>query len=57
MPTIDIIITISILLQALPLGDTLGRILAHDVTASEPLPPFPASIKVGPHAQWGAVIM
>jgi hypothetical protein len=34
-------------LQAQQLGDTLGRILAEDVTASEPLPPYPASIKVG----------
>ena len=28
------------------LQDALGRVLAHDVHAQEPLPPFPASIKV-----------
>eukprot|EP00891_Asterochloris_glomerata_P008529 jgi/Astpho2/8529/e_gw1.00125.32.1_t len=29
------------------LQDALGRVLAHDVHAQEPLPPFPASIKDG----------
>ena len=28
------------------LQDALGRVLAQDVHAQEPLPPFPASIKV-----------
>ena len=28
------------------LQDALGRVLAQDVRAQEPLPPFPASIKV-----------
>ncbi len=32
--------------EALPLGGILGRVLSEDVTASEPLPPYPASIKV-----------
>ena len=27
-------------------SDSLGRVLAENVTAQEPLPPFPASIKV-----------
>lgn len=30
----------------LPLHDALGAILAEDIVAPVPLPPFPASIKV-----------
>lgn len=30
------------------LADCLGRVLAEDVKAPEPLPPFPASMKVTP---------
>lgn len=30
----------------LPLHDALGAILAEEIVAPEPLPPFPASIKV-----------
>ena len=33
--------------QTVSLGDAVGRILATAVTAQEPLPPFPASIKDG----------
>lgn len=33
--------------ETLPLADTLSRILAQDVQAGEPLPPFPASVKDG----------
>jgi hypothetical protein len=32
------------------LCDCLGRVLAEDVKAQEPLPPFPASMKVRPFA-------
>lgn len=31
-----------------PIHDALGKILAEDVKASDPLPPYPASIKVSP---------
>lgn len=39
-------------LQRLPpvtvhLRDALGKVLAEDIRAGDPLPPFPASIKVG----------
>lgn len=30
---------------AVPLSDALGHVLAEDVLALQPLPPFPASIK------------
>jgi gephyrin len=30
-----------------PLSDALGHVLAENVLAPEPLPPFPASIKAG----------
>lgn len=30
----------------LPIHDILGKILAEDITAPDPLPPYPASIKV-----------
>lgn len=33
--------------ETVPVRDAVGRILAHDVVAQEPLPPFPASIKDG----------
>ncbi|MCB0131063.1 MAG: molybdopterin molybdotransferase MoeA [Caldilineaceae bacterium] len=33
--------------ETVPVRDAVGRILAHDVIAQEPLPPFPASIKDG----------
>ena len=29
-----------------PLHESLGKVLADDVTAPDPLPPYPASIKV-----------
>jgi hypothetical protein len=32
--------------QKLKITDAVGQILAQDVRAQEPLPPFPASIKV-----------
>ena len=32
--------------ETLPLSQTLGRVLEEEVTAKEPLPPYPASIKV-----------
>ena len=34
--------------QATGLAEAVGRILAQDILAPEPLPPFPASIKVEP---------
>lgn len=30
-----------------PLHEALGKVLAHDITAPDPLPPYPASIKDG----------
>ncbi len=33
--------------ERVPLADALGRILAEDVVAEQPLPPFPASVKDG----------
>lgn len=30
----------------LPIHEALGKILAEDITAPDPLPPYPASIKV-----------
>ena len=33
--------------EAVPFSDTLGRVLAEDVAAKDPLPPFPASVKDG----------
>lgn len=30
----------------LPIHEVLGKILAEDITAPDPLPPYPASIKV-----------
>ena len=30
----------------MPLQDALGKVLAEDVRAPDPLPPYPASIKV-----------
>lgn len=33
--------------ESVPLGRALGRILAADIQAAEPLPPFPASVKDG----------
>jgi gephyrin len=32
--------------EVVPLASSLGRILSEDVFSKEPLPPFPASIKV-----------
>lgn len=34
---------------AVSLHDALGKVLAQDIRASDPLPPYPASIKVLPH--------
>ena len=31
---------------SLPLHEALGKVLAQDIRASDPLPPFPASVKV-----------
>ena len=33
--------------EAVPFSDALGRVLAEDVAARDPLPPFPASVKDG----------
>ncbi len=33
--------------ETISIADAFGRVLAHDVHAQEPVPPFPASIKVG----------
>jgi len=35
--------------RAVPLHDALGLVLAEDVRAPDPLPPFRASIKVSSH--------
>lgn len=35
--------------ETVPLAEALGHVVAKDVLAPEPLPPFPASIKVSRH--------
>jgi gephyrin len=37
--------------EVVPLASALGRILSQEVVAQEPLPPFPASIKVNMFCQ------
>lgn len=32
----------------MPLNEALGKVLAEDIRAPDPLPPYPASIKVNP---------
>ena len=39
--------TIALPASHVPLGSARGRVLAEDVTAPDPLPPFPASVKDG----------
>ena len=39
--------SVTLAAERLPLSAVLGRVLAEDVTAAEPHPPFPASIKDG----------
>ena len=54
---IDKVDGVSVLdIETVSFTDAIGRVLAEDVVAKDPLPPFPASIKVKKlHSNFGGV--